>query len=161
MEGFFGGLLMESAKTHLGTPELHKRHSVMIEGGKFPRSRVMDQFIFDRYLMQGKINLKQHRAAEFVLALASKAGIWAKGVKHSGDHIQNTKGSNVPFGMMPFGNVLRRIREECGPEHYAVTQAVIIYNKDAKDGIGYFSKSMDFVGDQVMYFHKNPLKHLE
>lgn len=109
---------MEQAKTNLGTPELHKRHSIMIEGGRYPRSRVMDQMIFDRYLMEGIINLSQHRSAEFLLNMAARAGMWARGARITGDYIDSPKKTTIPLGMMPFGNALFKIRAECGEPHY-------------------------------------------
>jgi hypothetical protein len=153
---------MEVANTHLGTPELHHRHSVMIEGGMVPRSKVMDQCIFDRYLMECLINLSQHRAAEFMLSLA--AGFWATGVQLENGYIDAPKGSKIPFKTMPFGNVARRISEELSDSHCLITKKVIINNKDVrklKNGIRLFSGSMDFVSNRVMFFHKNPLRHLE
>jgi len=99
---------MEQAKTHLGNKQLHKQHSVMIEGGRYPRGRVMDQVIFDRYLMEGLISLGQHRAAEFLLSMAGRAGVWASGVKLEGGYIDTTRGSKIPFGMMPLGNALSK-----------------------------------------------------
>ena len=46
--------LMSSKKySDLGSPEVHQRHAVMIEGGTVPRARVMDQTLIDRYLIDG------------------------------------------------------------------------------------------------------------
>ena len=53
------------SNTELGTPEIHQRHSVMIEGGTVPRAKVMDGTVVDRYLMDGLINLQQHMACEY------------------------------------------------------------------------------------------------
>ena len=155
---------MEKATTHLGNTQLHKQHSVMIEGGSFPRSRVMDQFIFDRYLMDGLITLSQHRAAEFLLSLAAKAGMWAKGARLDGVFIDTPKGSKVFFGMVPFGNALLKIRLNCGDKHYFLTKSVIIENKDIRgknNGIKMFCTAMEYVSDNIIFFHKNPLRHLE
>ena len=154
---------MEQAKTNLGNPQLHKQHSVMIEGGSFPRSRVMDQFIFDRYLMEGLITLSQHRAAEFLLGLAAKAGIWAKGARLDGGFIDTPKGSKVFFGMVPLGNALLQIRLNCGDKHYHLTKNVNIENKDIRkaNGLPVFRIAMEYVSDNIIFFHKNPLRHLE
>ena len=35
--------MTNNSHTDLGTNEIHKRHSVMIEGGKMPRAKVMDR----------------------------------------------------------------------------------------------------------------------
>ena len=155
---------MEQATTHLGTPELHKQHSVMIEGGRFPRSKVLDQCVFDRYLMDGLITLPQHRAAEFLLNMAAKAGMWAKGVNIDGVFYDGPKKSKVFFGMMPFGNALSKIRKHCGEHHYLMTKAVIINNSDVREkqgGVRLFSDSMEYVSTNIVFFHRNPLRHLE
>jgi parallel beta-helix repeat protein len=155
---------MEQAKTHLGSPELHKRHSVMIEGGAYPRGKVLDQLIFDRYLMEGLITLAQHRSAEFLLNMAARAGVWATGARLDGVYTDTPKQSKVFFGMMPFGNALTKIRDECGECHYRFTKAVIIDNNDVRsnnEGIKLFSDSMEFVNNNIVFFHKNPLRHLE
>lgn len=143
----------EQAVTNLGTPELHRRHSVMIEGGKYPRSKVMDQAIFDRYLMSGLIDLRQHRAAESLLDMAAKAGIWAKGVNLDGVYSGTSK-SKVFFGMMPLGNALKKIAKECGEVHLYVTKRVIFQNKcvEKQNGIGLFADAMDYVHDNFMSF---------
>jgi hypothetical protein len=154
---------MEQAITNLGTPELHKRHSIMIEGGKYPRSKVMDQQVFDRYLMEGIITLTHHRSAEVLLGMAAKAGLWAKGVNLDAVYSGTSK-SRVPFGMMPFGNALRLISRNLGKNHLYVTNAVIVHNKDVKpmpNGVELFSNSMDLINDRVIFFHKNPLRHLK
>ena len=156
--------MTEQAITNLGTPELHHRHSVMIEGGKYPRSRVMDQCIFDRYLMDGVINLTHHRAAEVLLSMAAKAGMWAKGAALDGIFVDAPKKSKVFYGVVPFGNVMRRIRQEKGEAHHLIAQAVILRNKDVRKlpkGIDVFTDAMDFVNDNVIFFHRNPLRHLK
>ena len=155
---------MEKAHTHLGNSQLHKQHSIMVEGGVIPRSRVMDQMVFDRYLMEGLIDLSQHRSAEFMLSMAAKAGIWARGANLSGVYSDGKKESKVFFGMMPLGDALSKIRSECGESSYVLTKAVIINNYDVrekKNGIRFFSESMDYVGNNIMFFYRNPLRHLE
>ena len=155
---------MEQAKTHLGNSQLHKQHSVMIEGGAFPRSRVIDQFIFDRYLMEGLITLPQHRSAEFLLNMAARAGMWARGARLDGVYTDGQKKSKVFFAMMPLGNALSKIRSNCGERHYHLTKAVIIDNKDVRKrdgGMKMFCDSMEYVSDNIVFFHRNPLRHLE
>lgn len=152
------------AITNLGTPELHKRHSVMIEGGKYPRSRVVDQFIFDRYLMDGIINLTHHRAAEVMLSMAAKAGMWATGAALDGTFVDTPKKSKEFFGMVPLGNALKKIRTECGEQHFYITKKVILDNYDVKQierGIVLFITSMEFVNNNIIFFHRNPLRHLK
>ena len=156
---------MTSSKAHtsLGSPELHKRHSIMVEGGTYPRSRVMDQTVFDRYLMEGSIDLSQHRSAEFMLNMAARANMWATGAKLDGGFIDSPKKSKVFFGMIPFGNALLKIREDCGLKHHDYTVAVIVHNVDIRkkdSGMKLFCDSMDYVGNNILFFHRNPLRHL-
>jgi hypothetical protein len=120
---------MEVAKTHLGTKELHKRHSVMVEGGKYPRSKVMDQHIIDRYLMQGKLTLKQFIIGEMLLAQAAKAGVWPKGANLTGTSM-SSKPNYVPYGIVPLGRSLNIIKDRYGEGHVYVVRKVIIDNKD-------------------------------
>ena len=155
---------MKQAITHLGTKELHRRHSVMIEGGQFPRSKVMDQCIFDRYLMEGLINITHHKCAETLLSMAAKANIWAKGANLDGVYSDTPKKSKIFFGMMPFGDALKRIANECSNLHCTITKAVIIHDTDVRvheQGISLFTDSMDFLNNNVIRFYKNPLRHLE
>ena len=67
--------MTNNSHTDLGTNEIHKRHSVMIEGGKMPRAKVMDQTLIDRYLIDGLLTLQEHQAAEYVLSQGSAAGL--------------------------------------------------------------------------------------
>lgn len=157
-------MILEQANTNLGSKELHKRHSVMIEGGKYPRSKVMDQLIFDRYLMEGLINLSQHRSSEFLLNMAATAGMWARGANLNGVYVDSKKTSKVFFGMVPLGNALAKIKEQCSNRHCLITVAVIVHNKDVRnldDGIRAFTDAMDYVNNNIVFFHKNPLRHLE
>ena len=45
--------MSDKSHTDLGTAEIYKRHSVMVEGGRVPRAKVMDQTLIDRYLVDG------------------------------------------------------------------------------------------------------------
>lgn len=146
---------MESAKTHLGTPELHKRHSVRIEGGRYPKSLVMDQFVFDRFLMEGLITLHQHKAAEFLLSLSAKGRMWATGVNLKSAGTGSGKRNNVPFSIMPIGNAMRKIKEEKGRQHHDITVAVIFKNKNiskSKRQMFLFSDAMEYVSYHIMTY---------
>ena len=88
---------METAKTHLGNRQLHKRHSVMIEGGMIPRAKVMDQTLIDRYLMKGLIDLTQHQAGEYLLRQACLAKLWATGVDLSGTRVNGGRKRNEAY----------------------------------------------------------------
>jgi hypothetical protein len=119
--------------THLGNKELHKRHSVMVEtvslGGTIPRAKVMDQMIIDRYLILGLLNLQQHRAGEYLLAQAGRAGIFPTGVNWLGAG-GTIPSSHVPIGMMPFGDTLKLVADEWGDFHAKLVKLVICNNLD-------------------------------
>jgi len=125
-----------SPTTSLGSKELHHHHSVMIEPGKIPRAKIMDQHIIDRYLMRGLLNLAQHRAGEYLLAQATKARIWPTGVDLTNTGHTGGLHNYVPFGMFPFGRTLLLIRDSCGSLHVKIIHAVISCNQDvsADDG---------------------------
>ena len=65
----------------LGTDEIHKRHSILVEtiDNKVSRSKVMDQAIIDRYLIQGVITLSQHQSADQAYMQRPRTGI----IRHS------------------------------------------------------------------------------
>lgn len=147
--------------THLGTAQLYKRHSVMIEGGVVPRARVMDQRIIDRYLMNGWLDLAQHRAAELILDQASRAGIWAKGVNWAGSGGGGTQ-NYVPFGAFPLGRTMDSIRKRFGEFHAYVTQEVVIYDWDIskhKRRMKCLRQSLDLI-DALKVRH-GPLRELK
>lgn len=116
--------------THLGNKQLHKKHSVMIEGGNVPRARVMDQHIFDRYLMKGLIDMHQHRAAEHILQQAATAGMWPTGVDLSAVRVEGRQRNFVPFGAFPLGRTLVAIRKRFGDFHVYVVREVVCYDWD-------------------------------
>jgi len=143
---------MEKAKTHLGNKLLHKRHSVMVEGGNVPRAKVMDQMIFDRYLMTGQINLHQHRAAEYLLGQAAKAGIWAKGTNLQGTGGDKKK-DHVPFGMFPLGRTLAIVRKRYGYFHVYLVQEVVCFGWDVSQDEGKMNilrEALDWIADRRM-----------
>jgi hypothetical protein len=135
----------------------------MVEGGSYPRSRVMDQMIFDRYLMEGLIDLSQHRASEYLLSMATIAGMWATGADLTGVYSKGSKGT-VPTRVMPLGNALKKIRKDCGCDCYGMTVAVIVHNYDIRKrdkGMLLFKLSMSYVSNNILAFHKNPLRHFK
>lgn len=138
---------MEQAITHLGTRQLHRQHSVMIEGGKVPRARVMDQFMIDRYLMDGVLDITQYRAGELVLRQAGWACMWPKGVKLGGSGGAQP-GSMVPLGMIPLGNTLRLVRERFDRLHELLVKRVCIDNCDVSHDTsmtGKLKRSLDHI----------------
>jgi hypothetical protein len=157
-------IVMEKAKTHLGNSQLHKQHSVMIEGGTIPRARVMDQTMIDRYLMRGIINLKQHQAGEYLLKQASTAGVWPTGVNMSASSVDGGRKNYVPFGVFPFGRTLVTVRRRYGPYHAYVVKRVVCNDWDVsanKYNLGCLKDSLNCIADNRMGWKKNPLRYIE
>jgi len=149
------------ARTHLGNSMLHERHSVMVEPGVFPRARVMDAFIFDRYLMRGILTLTQHRAAEMLLGQASRSA-WAKGVD-----IANAGGTGGQKDYVPrsltFAGTMSRVQEHLGIAHVRILRDVILRDVDVSDDEAHLlalTESLDFVAHRRMGIQKNPLRSL-
>ena len=149
---------VEIAQTNLGTKQLHKQHSILIEGGQFPRSRVMDQTIVDFYLMKGIISLVQHQAAEFLLGQAGRAGIWATGI-----HWDGTGGGRrnfVPFGMFPYGRTLTTVVERYGQFHAYLVERVVCHNWDVSKNdrrMKILKQALDWIALRRMGIRANPV----
>lgn len=146
---------------NLGNRELHRQHSVMIQGGNVPRAKVMDQHLIDRYLMRGAITLRQHHAGEHLLQQAAAAGTWATGVKWDVSGGASSRPSYVPFGAFWFGGSMKRIRERFGRLHEYVTRAVICHQLDAAKHdrtMDALLDSLDFMAD--LRGSREPLRNL-
>lgn len=124
---------MDQAITHLGTKQLHKQHSVMIEGGMIPRARVMDQTMIDRYLMHGLIDLAQHQAGELLLRQAATARLWPTGVDLSDTRTTGGKRNFVPFGVFPYGRTLVRVKKRYGWFHAYLVGEVVVHDWDVSE----------------------------
>lgn len=121
------------ANTHLGNERLHKKHSVMIEGGQIPRSRVMDQMMIDRYLMDGLLDLTEHQAGEHLLGLARHAGLWPTGVNLSG---RSSRSSRPDFSLtrgMGYQKNINAIKRKYGWFHGYLTERVVCFNWDVRE----------------------------
>ena len=154
---------MEQAKTHLGTPELHKRKSVMIEGGLVPRARVMNQHMIDQYLMDGKINFGQHMAGEYLLGQAARAGVWPTGVNLSETRVTGAIGNFVPFGAFPFGRTLVTVRKRYGDFHAYLVCEVVVHDWDVSKStsrMGCLRESLDWISERRMGGGRDPVRLL-
>ena len=154
---------MEKSTLQLGTNELHQRHSVLIEPGLRPRARVMDQHICDRWLMDGLLTLREHRAAEYLLGQAAISGSFARSMNWWSDRTSGGERNHVPFGVIPFGKSLRCVQDSHGAWHSYVVWRVIVYDWDVSKNefnITCFKDSMDTVSLQRMSFDRNPLRYL-
>lgn len=154
---------MSKSYTNLGTNELHRRHSILIEGGQVPRSRVMDQTIIDRYLMDDLLNIGQHQAGEYLLQQAVWAGMWPAGMSWGGSG-GSPPGCRVPYGVESFGNSLRSIRRELGDQSERITRKVVVDNSDVSGNMLYLTllqKALDFIADTRCGRTVDPIRNLE
>lgn len=150
--------------TDLGTKEIYKRHSVMVEGGKMPRAKVMDQLVVDRMLMDGILTLQQHQAAEYILNQASQAGIYTKPLsyepKASG---APSKGGLESDQLMRYSRTINLVTNRFG--HYAkyLVEEVVLHNMDVSSNpekLKILKECLDWVADRRMAGGRNPMRHL-
>lgn len=118
------------SSTDLGTPEIHKRKSVMIEGGSLPRARVMDQSAFDTLLLKGKITLAQHQAAEYFLEQASRANVFVKSVNFEGASTAGNPSRDHYNGLLPYSRTVRLVTQKLGRTHAYILHEVVCADKD-------------------------------
>lgn len=151
--------------TDLGTPEIHKRHSVMVEGGSLPRAKVMDQTVVDRMLMNGLLTLAQHQAAEYLLSQASQAGIFAKPLNYEPRASGGTsKGGLESDQLMRYSKTIGLVTKRFG--HYAsyIVEEVVLHNwdvSDSPDKLKTLRKGLDWIADRRMSGGRNPVRHLQ
>lgn len=152
------------AKTHLGNDFLHKRHSVMVEGGQIPRARVMDQHIIDRYLMRGELTLMQHRAGEYLLSQAAAGGLWATGINLSIAICSPGGGRNrIPYGINAFVKTLNVVKKRLSWFHAWLVKEVICSEQDVSGDdfrMGVLRQGLDCIADERMGWKGDPLRDL-
>lgn len=147
---------MGQPTTHLGNRQLHRRHSVMIEGGSVPRARVMDQRAFDTLLMQGEITLDQHIAAEKLMQQAGWAGMWPAGMNWKGTG-GSEPGCRVPFGVHPWGDSLAEIRRALSQHHARLIERMIIMDCNVSGHLDEIREALDVIARVDSY---NPVSRL-
>ena len=128
---------MTSKYSDLGSPEVHQRHSVMVEGGTVPRAKVMDQSLIDRYLMDGLLTLQEPQAGEYVMA--SEA-------------------------LMKYGRTLDLVGRRFGPYAKYLVEEVVIHGWDISDNsnrLKGLKKSLAWISERRMMGGKNPMRHMQ
>lgn len=150
--------------TDLGTKEIHKRHSVMVEGGKVPRAKVMDQNLIDRYLMDGLLTLQEHQAGEYILNQSAQAGLYVRplrfeastGGKRNEDPMANEQ-------LMRFGRTMKLIAKRFGPYHKYLVEEVVVHgwdiSRDPKK-LKALKEGLAWVSERRMAGGRNPVRHL-
>ena len=154
----------EKAHTVLGTKEISQRHSVMVEGGKMPRAKVMDQYLVDRYLMDGLLSLSQHQAAEYVMAQAAQAGVFTKALNFEPSSGERAKDSMANESLMRYGRTLDVIEKRYGPYHKYLVEEVVLHNWDVSGDakkMGVLKEGLDWLSNRRLSGGRNPLRKLK
>tara|TARA_R110002012_G_scaffold57430_9_gene148080 strand:- start:2738 stop:3217 length:480 start_codon:yes stop_codon:yes gene_type:complete len=156
--------MSDKSHTDLGTKEIYKRHSVMIEGGKMPRAKVMDQIVVDRMLMNGLLTLQEHQAAEYILSQAASAGVYAKPLnyepKSSGGMSKNGLESDQ---LMRYSRTIGLITKRFGDYAKYLVEEVVLHNwdvSDSPDKLKVLKKGLSWVADRRMAGGRNPVRHI-
>lgn len=157
--------MTDKLHTDLGTPEVHKRHAVMVEGGTMPRAKVMDQNLIDRYLMNGLLTLGEHQAGEYVLNQAMKAGIFTKPLKYDASGGGEVNPDSVASeALMRYGKTLNLVKNRYGPYAKYLVEEVVIHGwdiSDNKDRLMTFKQSLEWIAERRMAGGRNPMRHIK
>ena len=149
--------------SELGSNEIHKRHRVMVEGGKLPRAKVMDQLVIDKYLIDGLVTLAQHQAAEYILNQAVKAGVYTRPLSYSEPSSGDGQKGNVSDYLLRFGNTMGLISRRYGQYASYLTEEVVCHNWDVSgDGgkLRILKESLDLIVNLRMAGGRNPMRHM-
>lgn len=157
---------MSSDKSHtdLGTKEIYKRHSVMVEGGNMPRAKVMDQTLIDRYLIDGLITLSQHQAGEYVMSQALQAGLYTKPLSSEPSSGERAKDSVATESLMRYGRTLDLVSKRFGPYHKYLVEEVVLHDWDVSDDakkMGVLKEGLDWISERRLAGGRNPLRRLK
>ena len=150
--------------TDLGTSEIYKRHSVIIEGGRVPRAKVMDQVVVDRMLMNGLLTLQEHQAAEYLMNQAAQAGIYAKPLnyepKSSGGMSKDGLESDQ---LMRYSKTIGLITKRFGHYPKYLVEEVVLHNwdvSDSPDKLKVLKQGLNWIADRRMAGGRNPVRHI-
>ena len=151
---------IETAKTDLGTFEIYKRHSVMVEGGAIPRARVMDQCVIDRLLMSGALTLSQHSAGEHLLNKAVQGGLFVRGGGWDLVAASGSAGSNVPVALEGYRRLVRSLVKRLGADRSRLVVDVVCFNQRCEGAsVDILKEGLDLIGGATGY--TSPLRHLD
>ena len=141
---------MTKSISDLGTRQIHEKHSVMIEGGVIPRAKVMDQLIVDKLLMDGRITLSQHMAAELFLGQAERACINVRAQKYDSIPVGNGKRDSYSNGYGAFSKTVSLVKSILGVEHARVLYDCLILNQLSERNFSLLTDSLDLVFNRRM-----------
>jgi hypothetical protein len=154
-------------KTDIGTDEVHKRHSVLVQGGNIQKAKVMDQMIFDRYLMEGLLSLAQHQACEYILSQATAAGIYTAPLNLSGARSGGNPSASTPKdAVLRFGKTMKIVSDRFGEYASYLVQEVVCHNWDIRSDdkkMKVFKDGLDQIIKRrmAMAARGDPLRHLK
>lgn len=141
---------MTKSISDLGTRQIHDKHSVMIEGGVIPRAKVMDQLIIDRLLMNGRINLSQHMAAELFLSQAERACINVRAQKYDSIPVGNSRKDSYSNGYGAFSKTVSLVKNGLGIEYARVLYDCLILNQLSENKFRLLTDSLDLIFNRRM-----------
>lgn len=149
--------------TYLGSPELHKKHRVMIEPGIVPRARVMDQAPIDELLLSGHLDLKQHRAAEYLIQQAVMSGTYPRGVNLEGASTSGGVSDFVPHGIEPFSRTLRAVRKHLSEAHERIVREVVLMDSavTGRKELGMLQAALICIADKRMGYKSDPVRWIK
>jgi hypothetical protein len=150
--------------TDLGTNEIHKRHKVMIEGGKIPKAKVMDQLVIDRYLIDGLLTLVQHRAAEYIFHQAIRAGMYTQPLNY-GDRARGaTDEGERAEAVVRYGKTMKIITQKLGEYVGHIVEEVVLHNWDVAGDANRMEalrNGLELIVERRMAGGRNPMRHLD
>jgi len=127
--------MMSRSEGDLGTARLHARHTIHFDEADsgLPRARVADQMFIDQLLLADVLTLEQHAAAERLLNLAQKAGVFLRPL-----NFDSRGGGGRPdlytSAFMRLRHVLKAIYRDYGAEGVEVFWVHIVEDVPTQDG---------------------------
>jgi hypothetical protein len=156
--------MTDKLHTDLGTKEIYKRHSVMVEGGTIPRAKVMDQTLIDRYLMDGLLTLQEHQAGEYLMSQAMKAGIFTRPLRYEAGAGESNPDAMASEALMRYGKTLSLVGKRYGDFAKYLVEEVVIHGWDVsphKERLVTLKKGLGWISERRMAGGKNPVRHLK
>lgn len=156
--------MSDKLHTDLGTSEIYKRHSVMVEGGKVPRAKVLDQTLIDRYLMDGLLTLQEHQAGEYIMNQAVVAGIYTKPLRFEASTGGKRKEDPMASDhLMRFSRTMKLIGNRYGYYAKYLVEEVVLHGWDISsdpEKLKVLKKGLSWVAERRMAGGRNPVRHL-
>lgn len=155
---------MKKPQSELGTKEIHKRHSVMVEGGSVQRARVMDQTPFDRFLMDGEITLAQHQACEYILNQALMAGLFVTGINLNRAGGRRHGSSTPPDMVERYGRTIKIISDRLGALGEYIVQETVLHGADFSKNANHMAilkEGLDLIVQYRLSGGRSPVRFLK